>query len=254
MPAEPKHAVSTSRKTISIVATLESLDGAGVTEVADELDMNKSTVHNHLSTLEAEELVVRDGEQYRLGLRFLKFGSHVRDRSRLYGVAEPELDRLAERSGEFVNLGVEEFGRCVYLACEKGDRAVDLNFYPGIRRPMHLTALGKAILAEYPTDRVDEIVSRHGLPAETPESISDRESLDAELAEIRKRGVAFDDEECISGLRCVAVPIQTNDGRPLGAIGVSAPTSRLDDDRFFDEVPDLVLSIANVIGLNITQA
>lgn len=248
-----KHPVATSRKTIRVLNALRELDGAGVTELADALDMNKSTVHNHLSTLEVEELVVRNGAEYELGLRLLEFGGYVQSRSQLYSTAEPELERLANKSGELATLSVEEHGRNICLACERGDQAVDFDIYPGYRRPIHLTAQGKAILASLPSERVDEIVSRHGLTAATQHSVTDREALESQLRTVRERGYAIDEGEYIEGLQCVSAPIQSGDGTILGAIGISAPTRRSGDDDFLNELPELVQSSANVIRINLNS-
>lgn len=253
MPGNANHPVTTSQKTIRIIETIYRLKGGTLTELATELGMNKSTVHNHLKTLEDEQFVVHDGSEYRIGLRLLEFGGYAQQQHGLYGIALPEIERLAEQTGEIANLVVEEYGRGIYLAIETGTRAVDLDIYPGTRRPLHTTAGGKAILAELPADRVDEIVDEYGLPARTPQSITTREELETELAEIREHGIAFDDEEHIVGLRSVAAPVHAPGGRVLGAVSVAGPVSRLTDERFVEEFPAVVNSALNVIELNIDQ-
>lgn len=254
MTREAKHPVSTSKKTIRIVEALRDLDGARITELADELDMNKSTIHNHLSTLEEEELVVKDGPEYNIGLRFLEFGGYVRSKSRIYRVAEPELKRLAEQTGEIASLMVEEYGRGVYLATAKGTDAANVNIYSGLRQPLHATALGKSILAHLPEDRLEEILDRHGLEPQTSTTITDRATLYDQLEKIREQGYAVDDGELIEGLQCIGTPIVTSQGTVRGAISVSAPTNRMSDDRFLDEIPDAVRSASNVIELNLTYS
>ncbi|RQG93632.1 IclR family transcriptional regulator [Natrarchaeobius chitinivorans] len=251
MPDRARNPVTTSRKTIRILEKLYDLEGARVTELADALGMNKSTVHNHLSTLEAEEIVIRDGNEYDIGLRLLEFGGYARDNHLLSRVGASEIERLANRTGELVNVVVEEFGKGVYIACEKGDRAVELNQYPGYRRPLHVTASGKAILAHMPDDRIDEIVDRHGIEPATENSITDRSELEDELRRVDERGFALDDEESVPGLRCVGASILDSSGAVIGAISVSAPTSRITEAQFRDEIPDAVRSTANVIELNI---
>lgn len=255
MEDQAKHPVATSRKTIRLLDALRSLGGAGVTELAAELDMNKSTVHNHLSTLEAEELVVRSGTEYELGLRLLEFGGYVQSQSPLYTIAGRELESLAGKSGELATLSVEEHGRSVCLAIERGSQAVDLDIYPGYRRPIHLTAHGKAILAHLPSERIDEIIERHGLTAATPQSVTDRAELESQLSTVREQGYAIDEGEYIEGLQCVAAPIQSGDGEVVGAIGVSAPASRSGSEDIIDvnDLPELVQSSANVIQININH-
>lgn len=252
MAREAKHPVETSRKTFRLLEAIKERDGARVTELATALDMGKSTVHNHLSTLREDEFVVREGTEYRLGLRFLEFGGYVRNRQELYRVAEPEIDRLAEQTGEMASLVTEEHGLGVSLQRSKGSQAVALDTHAGYRCPLHVTAHGKAILAHLPEERVREILDRHGLAARTPETITDEAALFDHLEAVRSQGYSLDDEERMTGLRCVGAPIVA-DGTVEGAISVSAPTGRMRDDRFTDEMPDLVRSTANVIELNLTH-
>jgi len=254
MTRKAKHPVAASKKTIRIMESLKHHEGAKVSEIAEEFDMSKSTVHNHLSTLREEGFVVQEGTEYRLGLRFLEFGGYARSRMPLYRIAEPEVERLAEQTGELANLMTEQHGQGVYLLRSKGNRAVDFETYAGFRCPLHVPAAGKAILAHLPTERVEAIVDRHGLEPETPRTVTDRTELFDRLETVRDRGFAIDDEELVTGLRCVGVPITTADGTVMGSLSIAAPTSRMGEDRFTDEVPDLVRSAANVIELNINHA
>jgi len=254
MHKEAKHPVSTSKKTIMILDALHELGSAGVTELASAVDMHKSTVHNHLSTLKSEDLVVQRDDKYTLGLRLLEFGGRARDQRSLYDITTPEIERLASQTGELANLVVEEYGHGVYLVCEKGDKAVNLDIYPGVRRLLHVTASGKAILAHLPTERVDEIIEHHGLPTKTDKSITDRDVLLDHLEEVREQGFAVDDEEHINGLRCIGTPILSDDGTVLGAVSISVPVTRMDDDQFYNEVPDIVRSATNVIELHIQNS
>lgn len=254
MAEKAKHPVSTSRKTIRILEALHELGRAGVTELATTVGMNKSTVHNHLSTLKAENIIVQEGSEYALGLRLLEFGGKARKDRQLFTVARDEIERLADQTGELANLVVEEYGEAVYLDCKEGDNAIDLDIYPGVRRSLHVTASGKAILAHLPTERVDEIVATRGLPAKTDHSITTKEELLTDLEAVRERGFAIDDEEHINGLRCIAAPIQTDTGEVLGAVSISTPITRMDDDKFYSEIPDTVRSATNVIELNVQHA
>lgn len=254
MTNEAKHPVATSRKTIRLLDELRRLGTAGVTELASATGMNKSTVHNHLSTLKAEEMVVQQGTEYMLGLRLLEFGGRARSQQPLYDISVPEIERLASQTGELANLVVEEYGHGVYLVCEKGDNAVNLDIFPGVRRPLHVTGSGKAILAHLSEARLDEIIERHGLAAQTPQSVTDRDELVEQLELVRDRGFAVDDEEHISGLRCIGAPILGNDDTVLGAVSISVPVTRMDDQQFFNEIPDMVRSATNVIELHVQNS
>ncbi|MCU4753157.1 IclR family transcriptional regulator [Halobacteria archaeon AArc-curdl1] len=248
-----KHPVKTTMKTLELIDTLKELESARVSELADHVEMGKSAVHNHLSTLEEYEYVTKSEEEYSLGLRFLDLGGHVRNRMKLYKVAEPEIESLATETSELVNLAVEDHGHCVYLYRSKGTQAVKLDTYSGLRTAMHNTALGKSMLAHLPEYRVEKILDEP-LTAETSNSITDPEEIRTQLAEIRERGYALDNEERLEGLRCVAAPIQNSDESVIGAISVSGPTSRMKGERLENEIPELVSSAANVIQLNITHS
>jgi len=125
----------------------------------------------------------------------------------------------------------------VYLYQAYGKEQLSLDSYIGSRTLLHCTALGKGILSQESTGRVEEIIEQHGLPAITENTTTVREELFSELEEIRDRGFALDDQERIDGLRCVAVPITTDEGRRARAISVSAPISRMRGDRFESEIP-----------------
>ncbi|WP_273836745.1 IclR family transcriptional regulator [Halococcus sp. PRR34] len=244
----------TTENTIRVVRSLKELDGAGVTELATHLSMSKSTVHDHLATLRRHDYVTKDGDSYEIGLGFFEMGEYARKRRKIYEVARPEVADLAAETGELANLMVEEHGRGVYLYRARGEKAVTLDTHTGKRRYLHNTALGKAILAHLPDSRVDEILDRHGLPAATPNTITDREQLHQKLAEIRERGVAYCGQERVEGLQCVAAPVLGRDDEVLGAISVAAPTTRLTGERFAEEIPELVLQAANVVEINVTYS
>ncbi|MDJ1434057.1 IclR family transcriptional regulator [Halostagnicola sp. A-GB9-2] len=244
-----KHPVQTTKKSLIIIETLSRIGGTRVTSLANELDMGKSAVHNHLSTLEEHGYVVKQGNRYCLSLKFLDIGCQIRSEMDVYKVARPKITELADESGELVHLVVEEDGKGVYLSRAKGDQAVDLDTYIGCRHHMHSSAFGKAILSHYATERVNEIIDQHGLPSVTPQTITSRDELFEELDRTSERGFAVDNEERLEGLRCIAVPIRFNP-ETIGAISISAPTARIDDEWETNEIVDQLCRTANVIELN----
>ncbi|WP_435076809.1 IclR family transcriptional regulator [Halococcus sp. AFM35] len=245
-------AVKTTTKSLRIVEFLHEHNGAGITEIANQLELSKSTVYKHLRTLEAERYVLKgDGDVYYVGLRFLGLGVGARRQRRIYETAKPEIQRLAEESGEMANLLVEEHGRGVFLYRADSSRAVNLDTHAGREVYLHTTAMGKAILACLPERRVSAIIDRHGLPKMTEHTITDREVLFEDLDAIAEQGWAVDREERLQGLCCVATAITDPNGTPLGAISVSGPRSRLKDETLEDELPELLLDTQNVIELNV---
>lgn len=250
-PNRAKNPVKSAVTTFRIIEALKEREGARVTDLSQHLDLPKSSVHNYLSTLEQEEYVVKEDNAYYVGLRFLDLGAQARSNLPIYDIAKPEVQALAEETGELSNLLVEEHGKGVYIYHDTGEDAVRVDTTTGRRVHLHNTGLGKAILAHYPRERVEEILDQHGMPATTENTITDRETLFDELAEVRETGFAFDYEERLNGLRCVAAPILDKDDRVVSAVSVSGPTSRMSTERFTEEIPELIRNAVNVIELNV---
>lgn len=250
MSPKAEHPVETTRKSLRLVEALKEADGAGVTELADQLDMSKSVVHNHLSTLREEGYVVKRDGDYALSLKFLELGGYTRKQMDLYRVARPEIDQLAEETGELVNLMTENRGLGVYLYRAKGKEAVDLNTYTGCQTYLHSTALGKCILSQIPAERRREIFDEHGLPPATEKTITDPDRLEERLEQVQEQGYAIDDSELLEGLRCVAAPIIGEDG-VIGAISISIPAGRLPIEKARTEMTERVQNIANVIEVQV---
>jgi len=254
MAREAKNPVKTTERSLDIVETLREMDGARLTELADRLDLPNSTVHNHLSTLLERDYVLKDGNVYRVSLRFLDLGEYARNRRKIYELAKPEVEELAADTGEVANLLVEEMGLGVYLWSSEGENAVPLDIHPGKHVYLHATALGKCILAHLSDKRVAEIADRRGLPAETDKTISDIETLFEELQTVRDQGYAIDDEERVRGMRCIGAAVKSESGNVIGAISVSGPVSAMPMDRLNGALGDRLLAAANVIELKVAYA
>lgn len=246
--------VKATKNTFEIIDALRELNGAGVTELSRHLDMPTSSVHDYLQTLETEEYLVNMGGTYCLSSRFVELGEHFKSRNRVYDIARPEIDDLSNRTGEHANLMIEEHGRGVFLYSAQGDNAVRLDTHAGMRVHLQTTALGKAILANKPREEVETILDRHGLPAVTDETITDRAELFDELETIREQGYSTDDEERIKGMRCVGAAIADDEGITIAGVSVSAPKSRMRGETFQSEIPNEVIKSANVIQVNVTYA
>jgi DNA-binding IclR family transcriptional regulator len=262
MTAEPNpdgspRTLKTVERTAQVIKALETLDGAGVTELADHLDMSKSSTYHYLATLRAEDFVVKNGDQYELGLQLLLSGEYVRNRNLLYRYGKEEVEELAETTGEYANLFTEQHGKGINLYKVRGSDAVGSGYQTDkLQQPdqLHCTATGKAILAFLPEDRVDDILDEHGLPERTGNTITDRDELHDELATVRERGYAYNDEEEVEGLRAVGAPVIDRDDTVLGSLSVAGPTSRLKGTPFDEELPEQVQRAANVIEVNINMA
>jgi len=244
--------VKTADTIFDVVESLEELDGGTITELSDSLDLAASTVHNHLTTLEEKGYVDRQGNEFRIGLKFLYYGMYAKNSRRVARVAQPVLDELAEETGEAAWLVVEEHGIGVYLNNALGEKAIKTYGSIGTRTHLNAIAAGKAILAHLPEERVDQILDQHGLPAYTENTPTDRDELLAELEEIREGGFALNRGGRIRGGRAVACAVIVDD-EVQGAVGISGPEHRMRGDRFTVELPNKVKGAKNIIELELSS-
>lgn len=249
---EASNPVRSLQKTVRILETLKEQEGTTLSELAANLDYSKGTIHNHLATLVSEEFVVQNGDEYNLGLRFFEFGEHTRKHQPIHEVAKPEVRELAEKTGELSSLLVEEHGWGLYLHREYGENSLTLDTKIGTRVHLHNTALGKAILAFLPENKVERIISTRGLPKTGPNTINTEGGLYERLDEVREKGYAVDMEERTSGVRCIAAPVQVQDGTVKGAVSIAGPKSRLTESKLHEEYAEYVTNAATVIGVNLT--
>jgi DNA-binding IclR family transcriptional regulator len=240
-----------------VLDVVDALKEAGPCEpgaLAEALATDASVIRSHLETLEAADYVLEEDGTYRVSLKFLDVGGYRRDQMPLHHVARPKVNKLASDVGELSNLMAEENGLGVYLHQATTDQGQELNTHIGMRIRLHHTALGKAILSELPRERVEAIIDQHGLPRATEKTTTDPDALFSELDEIRDRGYAFDDEERLHGLRCVAAPIVTDEDGVLGSVSVAAPISRMQGERFTESIPERLLKTVNLIELDLNYA
>lgn len=245
--------VQSTRTSFEVIHALQELGPARLSEIATHLDLAESTTHRHLRTLQDLRYVSRDGERYQIGLRFSRLGRAAQTRDPAYEMAKPHVQTLAEETAERAQFVVEDHGLGIYLHVETGERGVLVGFGVGRQIHLHGSSSGKAILANYPREYVDDIVDRWELPALTENTITDREELYEELETVRERGIAFNCEEHVSGVNGTAVPVK-RDGDVLGALAVAGPSNRLTGEWFEEELPDMMLATANELELNLTYS
>ena len=222
---------------------LEILARAGgrlpVSELAARSGLSLGTAHRLLTTLASRGYVRQeDDRRYALGTALLPLGDAA---TRLLSSwAQPFLTELAERCGETVNLAVLDDDHVTYVAQAPGRHRMRMFTEVGRRVLPHSTAVGKVLIAWHDEARLRRVVSRLGLPERTPRTLTTLPALSAELAAVRDRGWAVDDEEEEVGVRCLAVPVQPGPDA-VAALSVSAPASRLDPGR-----PELVDALRRV--------
>jgi len=240
-------AVQATATSLRIVEELYERDGGGVTELADTLDVSKSAVHNHLSTLCALGYVKNTGGTYELTHRFLRIGSGTRERNPVYRAAQSEIRMLARNTGAVASLVVPEGANAVYLH-RIGARDHPVPVGGSVR--LHAAAAGKAILAHRSADAVDQYVARYGLDRKTDRTVTDPTTLRSELRSIGDRNIAFDRGELDGNWQCVASSIVV-DGEPVGAVSVSGPSDEMQGKRLEEDTAGLVSSAAKTIELEL---
>lgn len=233
-----------------ILQELQRLDGAGASEIAENLEIGRSTAYQYLSTLDSEGYLKKQNKEYYIGLKYLDHGMYARDKHPIVELARPSLDGLIDETGEIGWLTCEDNGKLVTLDVVVGQRDINNKFRGriGNREFLHAHAGGKAILATFCDEEVSRIIDAHGLPEYTPQTITDPEALFEELADIRDSGIAVNDEEAITGYRAVGAAV-TQDGETIGSITIGGPKNRLTGEYFHHELPDLIRGVINEIDL-----
>lgn len=247
----PNRAVTTTETSLRILERLERSEGLALEELADGLDVARSTIHRHLLTLEANDFVVRNDGTFHIGLRFLGFGISARDSVPFFDVARKPVDRLAAKSGEKVWLVAKEGDFSVHLYKAYGDNPLKTSARIGQRRYLHQLAAGKAILASLPADERKAIIERQGLPEQTPHTVTEPDQLLDELATIEERGYAFNRSESIEGLNAVGAAICDPSGSPIGSISISGPASRVKGDLLQERLPEMLLAVIDEIHIHL---
>jgi len=244
--------VSTTRKSFEILELLRDADGATLAEIREATGLAKSTVYRHLKTLYDMKYVVDDDGEYRLSLKFLQLSEPPRIHEEGYLVAKQKVIELAQETRERALFLVEERFDGVYVHRAGGQNPLHSDTMIGVRRPLHALAAGKAILAEWPEERVDEYVRETGLPRLTDTTITDREALLTELSEIRERGFALNEGEHMEGLRSAGVSVHNEGNEPIGAFSVFGPTGRVTDEDLETTYPRLLQDKAQELKIDLT--
>lgn len=201
----------------------------GTTEIATATGLHKSTVAGLIYTLEAKGYLNQNPttRKYRLGLKLVERASIMLSHVEIRQVALPHLQALRDEFDETVNLAILDGADVVYVERLLSKRGLGMRSEVGKRMLAHSTALGKAILSCWPVEQVKNFIKQYGLPAVTPNTITDPERLLCELDRTREQGYAMDDEENEPGGRCVAAPVFDHTGQVVAAVSLSAPSPRL---------------------------
>ena len=213
----------------------------GISALAQRLGLAKSTVHRLASTLIEAGMLEQnpDSGKYRLGLALLELGLLVRRKMDVTNEARPFLRMLRETTGETVHLAILDHTSVLYVTKLESKQAIRMSSEVGSRAPVHCTADGKALLAFQGDEMIDEFIG-HGLAPRTPNTIATAAALRRDLASVRARGYAVDDEESEPGLRSVAAPIRKHSGEVVASLSIAGPAHRITKKRLLAHARELV--------------
>lgn len=226
--------VQSTMRSLRILEYVEKHGSARLTDIASELDIGHSTVHNHLTTLEHEGFLVKKDGKYTLGMKQLKYGMSARRNIPFIRQIRRNIFELAQQLELEIEFLIEENGRVVSII-DTGHEStkystIDTSLNVGKFYPMTCTASGKAILAEMTDERVEEILDTWGLPEMTSYSITSHDTLYEQLEQIREKGYSRANQEVVEGFDNIGVVITHPDGMIIGAVTVGWPTYQFEND------------------------
>lgn len=226
-----QNTVQSLDRALSVLKHLSGLRGISLSDLAKETDQSPATLYRILTTFQLHAMTEFDENEqlwhigsgaYRIGAGYLKRTSVV-ERSR------PVMRQLMQDTGETANLGVEQADMVLFVSQVETHENIRAFFPPGTQSKMHASGIGKALLAYYPPERLNQWFLQQRLTKYTDATIIDPDALRDELAHIRVTGLSFDNEEKNIGMRCIASPVFNGFGEPVAGLSVSGPSSRMTD-------------------------
>lgn len=242
---------NSTEKTLRILEAAAAPGGPHrLADIAAEAELAKATAHRLLGILVADGVLTSRDGRYGIGPRLRAFAAQIVADGRLS--VEQLLRALQENAnGHTVHLALRSGLHAIYTHKIDADHPYQMASRVGMSLSLHCTAIGKCVLSQLDKTELDEILSVVDLHPRTPATLTDRGHLDAELAQIRERGYAVDDEENEATIRCLAAPVLDHARYPLGGVSVSTVTfavSRAELETFAPAVLDTAARLSELIG------
>ncbi|SJZ59630.1 transcriptional regulator, IclR family [Pilibacter termitis] len=221
---------------IKVIAILDFLRDSTIpptsTEIAKEIKVTKGTASKIMNTMTQLRLATKDNatQGYTIGVRLIGYGEKAIESFSFEKELHSSIEKIHDEIGETIHVGVEQSGEIVYILKREAKDAVTLKSRVGDKLRMYASAMGKAILAEKTKRSVQQYFRETAIEQLTPHTITEESAFLEELAEIRRSGVSFDREENEQGIFCIGVSL-TRRGHIYGAVSVSVPTYRLDEEK-----------------------
>jgi len=225
-----------------------SEEGVGLSAISKATALNKTTAFNLLATLVTLRFLEQDehSRRYRLGLRNLELGRIVQQRLHISHLARPILADLCKKTNETVNLGLPDLLDLFVVDSYQGSRLLHATAFGGWRSMYHCTALGKAFMALWDAPMRHTVYRLRGLPQQTPRTITDIDTLEAQLAQFLEQGYAVDVGENEVGVNGIARSIVNGLGEAAAAISVSGHSNRLTEDVMEQIAPDVIVAADSI--------
>lgn len=223
-------------------------EGLGVTEIANRVDLHKTTAHRIIATLVERGYLEKTGQgNYKIGIRLIGAVGCYINSLELQTEARPYLARITSELGLTAHLGVLDGDKAVYVERMDVISSVKLYSQIGLHVPAQCSSLGKVILAKYSRDEIAKVMSNCRFLSYTENTITSIEELYEELAKVRAKGWGMDDEEYEVGHRCIGAPIYDYRGEIIASISASGTVNALTDERI-TEVAEYVMDIGKEIS------
>lgn len=219
-------------------------DGVGLTEIANRVDLPKSTVSRMLTTLESLAVVERlpDGDGIRLGPKILALALQIPYGRHLAALARPYLLELAEATGEAVGLCLPDGDQAFYIDQVQSRHHLQVRDWTGTRFPMHVVSSGKVFLAQWDKAALERYLKRP-LAQYTPKTVADPAALKRQLAQIREQGCCWAIEEFEEGLVAVSAAVYDQTGQITAALNIYGPAFRFPRNGDYEAVTTLLLDV-----------
>lgn len=226
---QAQNTIQSLDRAIDVLEFLSRSGGQTLSEIAASMGQSPATIYRVLSTFQAKGLVEADAmsQTWSVGPATFRIGSAFLRRTSVMERARPYMRMLMEETGETANLGIRSGAHVMFVSQVETHHSIRAFFPPGTLAPMHSSGIGKALLSRMSENDVRKLIPPSSLEQFTPSTLCTIEDLLSDLEQSRKRMYAFDDEERTEGMRCLAAPIENNQGDVIAGISISGPTSRI---------------------------
>jgi IclR family acetate operon transcriptional repressor len=237
-----------SDRLVAVIHSFLTQPHQTLSEVSVACGMEPSTATRYLRQLVEHGWLERDDQSrtYTLGVRLIEIGQAARMAHPLRGIVLPYMRQLVARFDETINLAVHQSHEVVIIEALESGRSIRRGATIGDHDGRFDSSLGKSILAHLPEQQVLDLLAAHPQRRQTPKTLVDRDEILADLARVRERGYAIDDEEAEIGLKCVGVPIRDHYGRYSHALSISGPTARMNER--LEEITTALCAVADAVA------